>query len=291
MGFWKLFFRLIYEKDVLINASAITFNLFIFFIPFVLILFSIVGFMLSYDDAILEINRYAREFFPASFDATGNTSTIESLLLPIIERRRVFGLYGFGIMTLTSLALFGCLKHVLFMVFGIEDRAHPIQEMVYNFFVFGLIGGIFVFFSLSLSLIAVFTFNEVAIPFTDFVINLGWLFDLITQVIPVIFTYVLFLAIFRYLSEKKISLNVSAIGALCYTVMFETARLGVGIYLDYALKAYEHVYQSYAVLIILSIWTFYTALLFVISCIVARAYQEAIYLKDEHMAPSNVYTK
>ncbi|MEX0772315.1 MAG: YihY/virulence factor BrkB family protein [Balneolales bacterium] len=275
---------MIYEKDVFINASAITFNLFIFFIPFLLILFSIVGFMLSYDEAVIELNRYVKEFFPARFNAaeggvTHNTETINSLLQPIVERRRVFGLYGFGIMTLTSLALFGCLKHVLFLVFDIEDRVHPVKEVVYNFFAFGLVGGIFVSFSLSFSIIAVFTFNEVAVPFTEYVIEVGWLVDMITQIIPMLFTFVLFLIIFRYLSEKKISVKVSVIGALCYTVLFETARLGVGVYFDYALKAYEHVYQSYAIFIILSIWAFYSAILFVISCIFAKAYQDSYYLK------------
>lgn len=296
MGFWKLFFRLLYEKDVFINASAITFNLFIFFIPFILILFSIVGFMLSYDDALLEINRYAKEFFPARFNAAEagvvqSTDTIDSLLQPIVERRRVFGMYGFGIMVLTSLALFGCLKHVLFSVFDIEDRVHPVKEFVYNFIAFGLIGGLFVFFSLSLSIIAVFTFNEVTIPFTDYVIELGWLIDLITQIIPIIFTYVLFLAIFRYLSEKKISIKVSAMGALCYTLLFETARFGVGVYFDYALKTYEHVYQSYAILIILSIWTFYSAFLFVVSCIAAKAYQESFCLKEDQLDPAGAVSK
>ncbi|MEX2397727.1 MAG: YhjD/YihY/BrkB family envelope integrity protein, partial [Balneolales bacterium] len=154
-----------YEKDVFINASAITFNLFIFFIPFLLILLSIVGFMLSYDEAIVEVNRYAKEFFPARFNPTNgnvvqNTETIDTLLQPIVERRRVFGLYGFGIMVLTSLTLFSCLKHVLFTVFEIQDRVHPVKEVIYNFFAFGLIGGIFIFFSLTLTFIAVFTFNE-----------------------------------------------------------------------------------------------------------------------------------
>ncbi|MEX0684757.1 MAG: YihY/virulence factor BrkB family protein [Balneolales bacterium] len=282
MAFWKLFFRLVYEKDVFINASAITFNLFVFLIPFVLILISIVGFLLSYDEAVIEINRYAQDFFPTRYNVeTGveHSETIDTLLQPIVERRRTFGMYGFGIMILTSLALFGSLKHVLFEVFDIEDRVHPVKEFIYNFFVFGLVGGLFIFFTLSLSMVAIFTFNEVAIPFTDFVINLGWLFDLITQVIPILFTFALFFAIFRYLSEKKISLKVSYIGAFCYTILFETARLGVGVYMDYAMKTYEYVYQSYAIFIILSIWMFYSALLFVISCIVAKAYQDVYYFK------------
>ncbi len=53
------------KKDIFFNASAITFNLFICAVPFVLILISIIGYVLSAEEAFNEIVRYGREFFPS----------------------------------------------------------------------------------------------------------------------------------------------------------------------------------------------------------------------------------
>jgi uncharacterized BrkB/YihY/UPF0761 family membrane protein len=59
--FWKKAASIASDSDIFFNASAITFNIFICAIPFVLILISIVGFVLSYDKAYDELVRYGEE--------------------------------------------------------------------------------------------------------------------------------------------------------------------------------------------------------------------------------------
>lgn len=237
---------------------------------------SIVGFVLSHEAAMNEITRYAQEFFPALLQENVEYSAvlIERLVNPIVQRRGFFGLIGFGILVLTSLALFSCLKHVLFQVFELEDRVHPFKEMFYNFFVFGLIGGVFIFFSMLLSALSVVTFNEINVPFTNYSFQVAWAFELFTRFVPLLITFLLFFVIFRFLTERKISLDVATVGALTYTLLFEVAKYGVGYYFDYAFRTYQNLYQSYTFLIILSVWVFYTAALFVVSSTFARAYKD-----------------
>ncbi len=274
--FWKKFLEHLIHKDVFFNASAITFNLFIFFVPFALLMVSIVGFILSHEAAMSEISRYASEYFPGLLQENVEHSAvvIERFVNPIIQRRGFFGIIGFGILVLTSLALFSCLKHVLFQVFDLEDRANPFKEMVYNFFVFGLIGGVFIFFSMVLSALSVITFNEINIPYTEISFQVDWAFELFTLFVPLFITFLLFFVIFRFLTERKISLDVAVVGAFTYTFLFEVAKYAVSIYFDYAFRTYQNLYQSYTFLIILSVWVFYTAALFVISSTFAKAYMD-----------------
>ena len=63
-AFWKRVLALASQKNIFFNASAITFNLFICAIPFVLILTSIIGHILSFDEAFDEIVRYGSELIP-----------------------------------------------------------------------------------------------------------------------------------------------------------------------------------------------------------------------------------
>lgn len=274
--FWKRLIHLLTEKDVFFNASAITFNLFIFFIPFCLLMVSFIGFILSYDTAVAEISRYTNEFFPGLIQENIESTAllIERIVNPIVQRRGFFGLIGIGILILTSLALFACLKHVVFVVFDIEERAHPFMDIVYNFVVFGLIGGVFILFSIILSIISVITFNEINVPYTNMAFEVAWAFELFTSFVPLFITFLMFFVIYRYLSERRVSFEVAAIGAICYTVLFEMAKFGVSYYFDYAFRTYQSLYQSYTFLIILSVWVFYSSVLFVVSTIFARAYQD-----------------
>lgn len=277
--FWGLIVKLIKKKDVFFNASAITFNLFICAIPFTLLLISVIGYVLSFEQAFQEILRYGRELFPSftyesdSGDVFSGAVTLETMLLPLIGARQVFGIVGLVVLIFFSQGLFHTVKHVVFEIFDIEDRRHPMMEMVYNFFTFGLMGGVFLFFTASISLVSAVAFDQISVPFTDVEIQLNWFYNLLNIIIPVLFTYILFFTLFRYISEKRMERVVAMVGALVYTFLFEAAKYGVGLYLDYAFTSYRHFYQGYTILVIIGVWAFYSATLLVVSVIVARAYQ------------------
>lgn len=278
--FWGRIVHLIKKKDVFFNASAITFNLFICAIPFILLLISLIGYALSFDEAFNEIIRYGRELFPSfryesqSGDVVQGAVTLENLLNPLVGARRIFGITGAVILVVFSQGLFHTIKHVVFDIFDIGERRHPIMEMVYNFFTFGLVGGVFLFFSAAISLLSLFSFDEIALPLTDLVIELNWVYNLLNILIPLLFTLFLFYILFRYISEKRMQRRVALVGAVVYTTLFEIAKYGVGLYLDYAFGAYRYYYQGYTIPVIIAVWAFYSAVLLIFSVIVARAYQE-----------------
>lgn len=293
--FWKRVGNLLYKKDIFFNASAITFNLFICAIPFTLILISILGYILSIDAAFEELMRYGRELFPAftyetqAGDIIAGAVTLEELINPLIGARQVFGIAGLIILIIFAQGLMHTLKHVLFSVFDIIDRKSPAMEFIYNFFAFGIIGGVFIFFTMAISFISFFSFDQYAIPHTEIVIELGWVSDWLTGAVPIIFTFFLFYAIYRFISERRMNIRVSLIAAISYTLLFEAAKYGVSIYLEYAFTAYRFFYQGYAALIIISFWAFYSAVLFVFTSILARAYQD-VYLRQAPAIEKNPYT-
>lgn len=283
--FWKRVGELLYKKDVLFNASAITFNLFICAIPFTLILISILGYVLSIDTAFEELVRYGRELLPSfayesqAGDIIEGAVTIEAMLEPLIGARQIFGITGLIILMIFAQGLLHSLKHVLFIVFDIKDRKSPVMEFIYNFLAFGIIGGVFIFFTMAISFISFFSFEGYQVPFTDIVIELGWLSEWLTGFIPLGFTFLLFFVIYRFISEGKMNIRVALVAALSYTILFEASRYGVSIYLEYAFTAYRFFYQGYAALLIITFWAFYAAALFIFTSILARAYQD-VYLRD-----------
>ncbi len=293
--FCKVVAQLLYRKHVFFNASAITFNLFICAIPFTLILISILGYILSIDAAFDELLRYGRELFPdfsfesESGDVIEGAITLETMIQPLIGARQIFGILGLIILIVFAQGLFHTLKHVLFSVFEIQDRKSPAMEFVYNFFTFGIIGGVFIFFTMAISMISFFSFESYQIPYTEIIIELEWISDWLTGIIPLLFTFLLFYAIFRFISERRLNAKVSLVSAGTYTLLFELGKGSISIYLEYAFTAYQFFYQGYAALLVISFWAFYTATIFVLTTILARAFRD-VYMKDALKTTNNPYT-
>ncbi len=292
--FWKRTLNLLGDKDIFFNASAITFNLFICAIPFTLILISIIGYILSFDTAFDEIVRYGTELIPVfTFESTQadmiqGEETLENILTPLVGARNVFGIAGLIILMLFTQGLLHSFKHVIFDVFDIKDKKHPFKDILYNFLGFGVIGSVFLFFSLAISVISLLDLSVIRIPYTEIEIRLPWVYDILDFIIPIVFTFLLMYVIYRFVSERRISTKVALIGATIYTILFELAKLLVSLYLGYAFSTYQYFYQGYAIFVIIGIWAFYTSILFVVSVIFTRAYKET-YIINKSSFEENPY--
>ena len=276
-AYWSRVIELVKQVDVIFNASAVTFNLFICAIPFTLILISIIGYVLSIDTAYMELVRYGTELLPDITYEQTNSVTLESerivqtLLAPLIQGRNVLGITGIIIMLFFTQSLFHSLKLVLFNVFDIQKRFHPLKSILVNFLGLGLLGTVFLFFSLLVSFVSLFELRTIAVPLTEIVIELPWVYEVLDMLLPLLFTYMLAFVIFRFMSEREISISDAMQGAALFTVLFESAKLLLSLYLSYAMSRYEFVYQGYTVIIVLALWVFYLSVLFVLSAILLRA--------------------
>lgn len=276
-AYWSRVIELVKQVDVIFNASAVTFNLFICAIPFTLILISIIGYVLSIDTAYTELVRYGTELLPDITYEQTNSVTLESerivqaLLAPLIQGRNVLGITGIIIMLFFTQSLFHSLKLVLFNVFDIQKRSHPLKSILANFLGLGLLGTVFLFFSLLVSFVSLFELRTIAVPLTEIVIELPWVYEVLDILLPLLFTYMLAFVIFRFMSEREISISDAMQGAALFTVLFESAKLLLSLYLSYAMSRYEFVYQGYTVIIVLALWVFYLSVLFVLSAILLRA--------------------
>lgn len=276
--FFKLFFQLLFKNDVLFNSSAITFSLILCSIPFTLLITSIIGFLLREETAILQLIKLINDFLPSFFTQAQNPdmnveSIIYDTLKPIIERRRVYGILGFLILSFTSLGLFNTIKHVLFISFEIPGSGGAISKWIYNFFSFGLVGGIFVFFTSVISLFSIIAVKTIQIPALDIVIDLGTVTETLAIILPIIFNLSLFYIFFRYGSERKIDRGVCLFGAGAYVFLFETAKYLFGLYLSYFFFRLQSLYHGYSIVLMLGFWAFYGALTFSLSAIAARAFE------------------
>jgi YihY family inner membrane protein len=266
--------RLIRDKNVFYSASALSFNIFICSIPLSLLALSVVGFVLSPEEASALLIMLASEFFPKTFS---DTAWLETMINPLTQRSGILGLVGLGIMVVTSQGVFNIAKLTVFDILDITDRRHPFLELLQNFVTIGVLGALLLSFSLTFTVLSVFLSQSVYIPIVGVKVDVAVWYEVVTQSLSVGFTLLLFFLLFRYLSEKRIGKRSALAGAITYTIMFEVSKWAFSAYVGFALVRYENLYQGYTFVIVTGFWAFYSAVMFVISTMVTRAFQETFF--------------
>lgn len=255
------------EKEILIGASAITFHLFLFAVPFALIAFSVLGYVLSIETAYDELLRLAAELLPLR--QTG-VETVRDLLDPLIGSRNVLGLTGLATMVFFSLSLIQTAKHTLLRILDVADRRHPLLETLHNLLFFGVFGSLILLFGTLVALLPLLELPPLFTLPSDWLPPRGWPVRAITFILPVGFTFCLVFLVYRILSERRLSKKDALFGALVFTLLFETVRLLLAAYLGQAMHAYRFYYRGYALPMILGFWGYYSALMFQVTTVVVR---------------------
>lgn len=270
-GFLRRTIEILRQHDVFFSASAITFQLFLCSIPFLLIIFSVLGYILSIQTAYDAVIQYGVEFIPRL--ETGNFP-LEELLSPIIGSRGILGGFGLLVMALFSLSLIYTMKHALFQILEVADRKHPLVETLYTILVFGVLGGIFVFFGFVIWVLSIVDLSQLVIPWSGELIQVSALIEWITRFLPVIFAFLIMFLLLKTISERRISTKASLFGATIFTLLFEVFRWATGLYLGYAISRYQTYYQGYTFIFILAFWGYYISLIFLLSSAVTRVFME-----------------
>src|SRR5690625_6939495 len=116
---------------------------------------------------------------------------MEAIIKTLIGSRQQFGIAVLIILFFFSQGLFYTLKHVMFEVFDVQERRGAATELLYSFFAFGIIGGVFLFFSISISQISLFSFDSYQVPYTVIALELSCLSDCFTYIILVFFIFII----------------------------------------------------------------------------------------------------
>jgi YihY family inner membrane protein len=246
-----------YAVDGLFLASGLAFSVLICLIPFVLLGVSMVGFVLSGEQAAQEVvNQLARNF-PVY------RREISRTLLAIVETRRVSGLLGTITMIVFASQLFGTARLVMHRVLGVRA---------------GSFLGNFARDAVMVVLLSVFLFvGTVATSVLEWVLTLlfepvrvsrqwisvAWVgFSLVVSTLMLYFGY-------RYLPRRRIRPGAALAGAVLASVLWEVAKRLFRIYVR-NVAVYGQLYGPLAVLVAFVMFVYYTCVVFVFgACYVA----------------------
>ena len=267
------------EDHVWIMSASIAFNIIICIIPITLILFSILGFYLQREGAQAYLNESLNTVVGVTPELKQKISTLilgaidelsnNSLLTAIIG--------SIGILW-TSSGLFSTLRDVLNRIYKTRSDTFYLWVKLRDM---GMVFLILTVFLLSFSTTFILSIIE-AIDKSflgDVLLQLGFVSSLITHFIGLIFTFIMFYLIFKLVPQGYVSQKVALISSITAAVLYEVLKYLFIFYLV-SFANYQRVYGTYAAIVAVIFWLYYSSLTFVIGAEMGQLYKEKKLIKE-----------
>ena len=243
--------------DGLFLASGLAFSFLVCLIPLVLLGVSVVGFVLSGEQAAHEVVNQLTRNFPVY------RREISRTLLAIVETRRAAGVLGTITMIFFASQLFGSARLVMHRVLGV--RAGGFLGNLARDAIMVLILSVFLFVGTVAASVMewVQAFVLEPVQMSRQWIAAAWvIFSLAFSTVMLYFGY-------RYLPRRRIRFGSALAGAVLASLLWEIAKRLFRLYVR-NVAVYGQIYGSLGVLVAFVMFVYYTCVVFVLgACYVA----------------------
>jgi len=243
----------------LLLASGLSFNLLICLIPVLFFLVSLAGFVLSRQaaaDAVLNQLGHVVPVYRAE---------LHEMLGQIIQRRRLTGLLGTATLLLFASQLFAALRLVLNDVFGFTPPRGLVFEMLKDLLLLFVMGILFI---ASILITDLFTWLKLLLMM-PVRMPPEWIRSAFILIGLAVDTALFFVA-YRYFPSRRVPVGPALAGALFASVLWEAAKQLFRWYIT-TLGVYDKIYGPLGALVALSMFAYYSGIVFVLGAEVAAA--------------------
>ena len=247
-------------------SAALAFYTILSLIPFLFLMVSGAAYLLGSSEAafVMALNFFNQVFPHAS-------SLVFEEVKNISQRAEVMGLVGFLSMIWTASLIFSSLEYAMVVVFRAERRRHPLKGKLLSL---ALVPGAALIFVLSFSVTALFGFlRQKGIQFwgidlpnsASLEILIGYFFPYAILTLTFTFTY-------KAIPNTPISFHHALAGGASCALLFEAAKHLFTWYIrNYG--RYGMTYGGLEAMVILVLWTFYSACIVLFCAEVVSAYR------------------
>lgn len=266
------------EHHVFLLAGGLAFSLLVCVIPFFLIMFAILGNILSSQNIQSQVNLAVDTIIPYDNYSEFVKKIIFSRINEVIAYKNIAGIVGgFGLLFAAS-GLFSSMRTILNKVVGIETSVHFLLGKLRDF-------------ALVIMVILIFFITTITSPILDLFIQAaqGWeslsffrssIFEhLLLSVISLVLIFIVFFILYITVPVRKQGRSSTLVSAVWAAVLWEAAKQGFGFYLHH-FSAFGRIYGTYALVVVVAFWIYYSSIVFIIGAEIGRLYIERKMLAD-----------
>lgn len=265
------------EDNVLFLAGGIAFNILLAAVPFFLLLFAGVTYLLpilyrGQVDSSSAVSLFIDRLLPAHVESPD--SPIHKFVTDILRTRRSFTIYGAIGFIWFSTRLFGSLRTVLAEVFDIENERGIIQGKLFDIEL-TIVGTLLFVASTALNLyLTVATARGFQLLGRLGLKNtaMGSVEYWTGRTLAFVFIALMFFSLYKYLPVRRVRWRSAWIAALFTSIMFEAARWIFSLYVRTFNPGSLYTGTLTAIVVVV-VWTYYAAMIFILGGEVGQVYE------------------
>lgn len=272
------------EHHIFLLGGGLAFSLFVCIVPFVLIIFSVLGSVLDSTYMQYQINILIDTIIPYYQYAEFVKRILFARITEVIEYKTVAGILGvFGLLFAAS-GLFSSMRTILNDIFGLKNEEPVLLAKLKDFALVMLV--ILLFFITTILMPAFDVLRQAANKIYNIqFLQTGIVEDIILSAISLFMIFLLFSMLYFVVPKKKIGRKAVFVGAFWAAVLWEAAKQLFGYYI-YHFAAFGKIYGTYALVVVVAFWIFYASIVFIIGAEIGKLYSERkIILKNRANNP------
>lgn len=277
-SFLKHYFGGLYNRTdqhhLFLFSGGLAFSLFTCIIPLILIVFWILGNFLSSEEMELQIINFINTVIPYSEYADFVKQIIFSRVEEVIELKNVAGVLGFVGLFFAASGFFSSMRTVLNKINGTDIDVNIFLGKLRDFLV--ILVAILLFFASILALPFLELFKSIAesTPYLQF-FNHAIFQQLFTILASLFIMLVLMYLFYSFIPTSKIKHRSALVGALWASLFWVGMKILFGYYLA-NFQTWGKIYGTYALVIVIAFWIYYTAAVFIIGAEIGKLFDERL---------------
>lgn len=257
------------DDDIFFLAGGIAFNVLVAALPFLLLLIAVFGFALkrAVDDPEQAAVNYVLSILPPSQRIVVLTRT---LVREVVAGRTQFGIAGLVLFIWTSTRLFTSLRSVLRHVFDLPEERGILAGKIFDLQMVVVAGTLFVLNTGTT--IAVEAAQAYGVEWLGLAgrAEMEMLQRGSARLLAFGFIFLAFVLIYRYLPLRKTPWRIALVAASFTAVVWEMLKGAFAWYVS--TTDYRTTYGTLATLVLLVLWVYYSAFVFVLGGEVGQVY-------------------
>jgi len=260
------------EHHIFLLSGGLAFSIFVCIVPFILIIFAILGNVLEQPSIAQEIQTFIDRVIPYEDYA----ASIEELVFSRVEEFKVYknvaGLIGLIGLLFAASGLFSSMRTILNKVYNVEITQHMLIGKLRDL---GLVMLVLGYFMLSTTILPTF---DVVFGFADrfevlHSLRFSFIEDLAVGGASFFIIFSAFFTMYYLVPQKKMSKRVTLVSALSAAILWEVARQLFGFYITNFVTL-KRIYGAYVFLIVVGFWVYYTSIVFIIGAEIGQLFRE-----------------
>ncbi|MFP4527921.1 MAG: YihY/virulence factor BrkB family protein [Candidatus Kapaibacterium sp.] len=254
------------QHHIYMLAAGIAFNILIYLIPLFLVAIFVVNLIFNIENIGITLRDLLQDLMPPTESAKDVMDTILSEANKILDNSRFFGLIGLGGLLWISSLLISSLRTSLNTIFELPSPK------------------IFVLYRLK-DILLIIVMAILILIYSYVVPSLSFILQLIEQYVParvewflsgivvaassLIASFILFYFIFRFVPNVRLPREIRLMSTGMCVLLIEISRHIFAFYIS-EISNYGKFYGTYAVIISIAIWIYYSSLIILLSAEVSK---------------------